>query len=107
MGARKARLAYQRARGGAMPPPVSPETVKTETILLRKNVAKLVTEEYEASPYHAKLSRSSYIALLIESACEHERMLREQQDQRTNLVQLATHVPNETARRLRALKGGA
>lgn len=107
MGARKARLAYQRAHGGAMPPPVGPEMVKAETVLLRKDVAKRVTEEHEASLYHAKLPRSSYIALLIESACEHERMLREQQDQRTNLVQLATHVSSETAHRLRALKGGA
>jgi hypothetical protein len=57
-----------------------------ETVLLPKAVAKRVTEEYDLCPYHDRMTRSEYIGLLIESALENERRLRDQKEARSALV---------------------
>lgn len=76
-----------------MPPPVAPEIFDEETVLLPKAVSKLVTQEFDASPYRSKMTRAQYIAKLVESAAGHEANLREQKAAEHNLVQPATHIP--------------
>ena len=71
----------------------TPEMYDEETVLLPKEVSKLVTQEWNKSQYRAVLTRAQYIAKLVEAAAGHEANLREEKDRSHNLVQPATHIP--------------
>lgn len=90
MGARKARLAYAIREGKPVPPPTAPEMFEEETVLLPKRVATQVTELLAKSKYAKNLTRSKYIALLVEAACNHEEMLADREAAQHNLVAPAT-----------------
>jgi hypothetical protein len=79
-----------------------------ETVLLPKATAKRVTEEYRLCPYNDRMTRSEYIGLLIESALENERKLRDQAQARNALVVQAPAGLDlkEVAARLAAAKEG-
>ena len=107
MGQRKARLTYAKTHGVPVPPPVNAEMVVEETILLFKRVSKRIDQEYALSAYHKQLSRVQYIALLIESALNHEEKLRDEAAAEGSLVKLVTKLPPgiaEAAKRLEKMK---
>lgn len=95
------------ARPKAMP------KYEEERIVLPKETAHRVSEEYALSPYRDRMTRGEYLCLLVLAACNHEQKLREEKASSApgsgSLIEVHHKLPAgmaEAAERLRKLKEG-